>query len=349
MIIKDISVFPVSYNMLNQLTTSGLTHKNRDSWIIKITDIDDYIGYGEASPLLHLNDETFESSGYSLEGFKLACSGIEDDIDLEEIMILIKAHTFNNPSASFAIETAIYDILSQRIDLPLSKYLNKNALSKIIVNGIYGLTDLHNYKTIKVKCGFRNLYDEIQLLDELSNRFKGVDFIIDLNEAYDLPKAIRFFKEVEKFNIKYIEQPICRTNLDDLIELRFHSSIPIALDESINGIESLNNALDINCGDVFVIKPQLFGSFSNIKKAIQLINSAKKIPVITSSLEGIVGRLSTMHLCSSSIIQQACGVALEPIYNEEINSMPLINNDLGVYQIPQKIGLGIDFSIGGVY
>ena len=66
-------------------------------------------------------------------------------------------------------------------------------------------------------------------------------------------------------------------------------------------------------------------------------------------MEGIIGRLSTMHLCSSNIIQQACGVALEPIYNEEINSIPLINNNLGVYQIPQKIGLGIDFSIGGSY
>ena len=166
MIIKDISVYPVCYNIIRRLKSFSMIHKDRDSWIIKITDENGYIGYGEASPLPNFNEETFEASGYALEGFKLAIEGIDDDIDLDEIMILIKAHTLNIPSANFAIETAVSDILSQKENLPLNKYLNSEALSKVLVNGVYELTNLKNYNVIKIKCGFsffKKFFSSIQI------------------------------------------------------------------------------------------------------------------------------------------------------------------------------------------
>jgi len=338
MIIEDLSIYPISHKLIKTLETSNIIHSNRDSWIIKITTQEGYIGYGEASPIPVFNDETFEVSGYALEGFKLALKGAHN-IEIDEMMILIKAHTLDVPSANFAIETAIYDILSQKKQLPLCKFLNSEALSKVSVNGVYQLTKLNNYSVIKVKCGFRNLYDEIELLAQLSEKYDdSVKFIIDLNQAYDLPKAIRFFKEMARFNIEYIEQPIQKNNFEDLLELRFHSDIPIALDESINSIQSINDALAINCGDVFIIKPQSIGSFSKIKQAVELVKSANKIPVITSSLEGAIGRLSTMHLSSSNLIMNNCGLLMEPIYHGEETIIPKINN--GILDIPNNIGLG---------
>lgn len=338
MIIKNISISSISHKFITTLQTSNFTHYNRDSWIIKITTTDGLIGYGEASPIPIFNDETFDTTGYALEGFKLALNE-ECDIEIDEMMILIKAHTLEVPSASFAIETAIYDILSQKKQLPLCKYLNSEALSQLSVNGLYQLTDIDNYSTIKVKCGFRNLYDEIELLDKLSIKHgNNTKFIIDLNQAYDLPKAIRFFKEMDRFNIGYIEQPIEKNNLEDLLELSFHTNIPIALDESINSLQSINDALSINCGDIFIIKPQSMGSFSEIKKAVELVKNADKIPVITSSLEGLIGRLSAMHIASANIITNNCGLLMEPIYKGEEAIAPTIKS--GILDIPNKIGLG---------
>jgi len=336
-IIKDLSISPISQKFIKDLKTFNFIHSDRDSWIIKITTQEGYVGYGEASPLPNFNDETFEASGYALEGFKLALNGV-GEIKIDEIMILIKAHTFETPSANFAIETAVYDILSQQKNRTLSKFLNSDALSQVYVNGMYQLTNLNNYSVIKVKCGFRNLYDEIELLDSLSTKYNNIRFIIDLNQAYDLPKAIRFFKEVSRFNIEYIEQPIEKNNFEDLIELSFHSEIPIALDESIKSLQSINKALSINCGDVFIIKPQSIGSFSNIKQAVSLVRQGGKIPVITSSLEGSIGRLATMHLSSANLITNNCGLLMEPIYDGEEEVIPKINH--GILDIPNKVGLG---------
>ena len=46
---------------------------------------------------------------------------------------------------------------------------------------------------------------------------------------------------MDRFNIEYIEQPIKKNNFEDLLELRFHSDIPIALDESIDSVQSIND------------------------------------------------------------------------------------------------------------
>ena len=341
MIIKNISISPHQYEILHYLETSSISHQKRDSWIIKITDYNGLVGVGEASPLPNINHETFNESGYALEGFRLAINGITDNIDDNEMMILVKAHTMHTPSAAFAIHTAIYDILSKQNKISLSKYLNAKSFSKLKINGIEGLTQSTNYTTIKVKCGFRNLYDEIEFLDTLSNKYNSkVKFIIDLNQAYDLSKAIRFLKEIEQFNIEYVEQPLHKDNIEDAAELRFHSDIPLALDESIHNIDTINYALDHNAADVFIIKPQVIGSFSVIEKAINIVRNAGKKVTLTSSLEGSIGRYSTMHLASLNKIDMCCGVAIEKIYIHEKHTFPNINS--GVIEIPKTAGLGIE-------
>ena len=340
MIIKDISLKAADYQMINKLTSSNFTHNIRNSWIIKIIDSDGIIGYGEASPLPSFNIETFEASGYCLEGFKLAANHIDEEISLEELIILSNVHTLDAPSAAFAIQTALYDLISKKNNQSLSSFINPDFLSQVKSNGIYNLTSIDKYKVIKLKCGFRNLYDEIELLDSLVQQTNSdIEFILDLNQAYDLPKAIRFLKEIDRFNIRYVEQPLEYNQLEDLEELRYHSEIPIALDESVTDIDSINKILDTNAADVFILKPQSIGSFQKLNQAIELIKNNNKKAVITSSLEGSIGRFATMHLVAANQITDECGLALEKIYKHEDHIFPNIEN--GTITISNQPGLGL--------
>tara|TARA_Y100001960_G_scaffold330310_1_gene424012 strand:- start:2174 stop:3205 length:1032 start_codon:yes stop_codon:yes gene_type:complete len=338
MIFKEILILPQSYKLATQFSSS-INHASRASWIIQITDINNFTGYGEASPLPEFNSETFEMAGYALEGFKLAISNSSEDFEIEELMILIGAHTYDAPSACFALQTAIYDILSQQKYMSLSKYLNPNASTHLEINGLYQITSNKNYKFIKLKCGFRNLYDELELIEKLTDQYESeVNFILDLNQNYDLSQAIRFLKEVSKFNIAYVEQPLKKDKFEDLAELRFHSKIPIALDESVSDLDTINDILYHNIADIIIIKPQSIGSFDKIKKAITLIREAEKQVTITSSLEGKIGRFASMHLAAANQIESPCGLALEKIFLHENSEFPLICN--GKISVPQQHGLG---------
>ena len=129
MIIQNISLEPIQHQMLNVVKTAYDTHDIRNSWILKITDNYGFIGYGEASPIHPFNNESFEESGYCIEGFKLALRNINDDISLDELIILSNVHSLNAPSATFAIQTAIYDLLSKKNNKSLSAFMNKESLT----------------------------------------------------------------------------------------------------------------------------------------------------------------------------------------------------------------------------
>ena len=137
----------------------------------------------------------------------------------------------------------------------------------------------------------------------------------------------------------YIEQPLKKDNFEDLIELRFHSKIPIALDESASDINSINDILHHNAADIIVIKPQSIGNFTKIQKAVTLIRDAGKKVTITSSLEGKIGRFASMHLAAANQIENPCGLALEKIFSHENSEFPLVDN--GKITVPQQYGLGL--------
>ena len=104
-------------------------------------------------------------------------------------------------------------------------------------------------------------------------------------------------------------------------------------------IDSIDKVLDSNAADVFILKPQSIGSFQKLNQAIELIKNNNKKAVITSSLEGVIGRFCTMHLVSANHITNTCGLALEKIYEHENNLFPKIEN--GIINIPDQAGLGV--------
>ena len=71
---------------------------------------------------------------------------INYDVSNEELLMLSDIHANNSPSAKFAIQTAIYDVLSQANNKSISMYINLNSEKKININSI-----LHDNCTIKSK------------------------------------------------------------------------------------------------------------------------------------------------------------------------------------------------------
>ena len=87
---------------------------------------------------------------------------------------------------------------------------------------------------------------EIENMEYLTESFGNeVRFRLDANGVFDLSQAIRFCKEMEKFNIDYIEQPLPANNLEDLAELTYHTEIPIAVDESLTDFTSAEKIFNI--------------------------------------------------------------------------------------------------------
>ena len=168
---------------------------------------------------------------------------------------------------------------------------------------------------------------------------EDVLFRLDANGAFDLPQAIRFCKEMEAFNIDYIEQPLPADELVDLAELSYHTEIPIAVDESLTDYSSAEKIIENQATDVFVIKPMVSGGFTESKKIINLAKEENIRIVITSSLETNIGRMACLHLAAANEITESCGFSTAALLNEDTIA-PIIKN--GLIQIPDIPGVGLE-------
>ena len=323
---------------MKPLQTSGMTYTHREGIWLKLQS-EKFTGVGEAAPLSGFNRETLKEVHYALEGFHQAID--REDLDREELFLLLEIHSQNTPSVRFALETAIYDILAKEAELPLAKFLNTNAVSEIAVNGMAGVHHPGDgFTVMKVKVGFRNLFDEIENMEYLTQSFgKAIQFRLDANGAFDLPKAIRFCKEMEKFNIDYIEQPLPADNLEDLAELTYHTEIPIAVDESLTDFQSAEKIIEEQAAHVFVIKPMVSGGFTECKKIINLARTENIRVVITSSLETSIARTACLHLALTNEITEACGLATREVLNESKPTQPIQGGKIAISDSP---GLGVD-------
>ncbi len=337
--IKKIESHPYRLKFKKPFKTAGDIYENRDGFILKVHS-GSFIGIGEVSPLKGFNIESLQECYYALEAINQTINDI-GNIGRDDLFDIFDLHSMMMPSLLFGLETAVFDILSQESKLPLSKYLNNNSSNVLKVNGIHGLHNPNDgFDIIKIKLGYRNIYDDIKKMEELSNIYgEKVKFRIDANGQLDLVKAIRFCKSMEKFNIDYIEQPIAPDNFEDLAELRLHTKIKVAVDESIVDIFSAYKLIDNQCADIFVIKPMTLGKYSTINKIIEIAKENEIECIITNMFDSAVNRMACMHFALSNNIGNECGISADDIFDLDIAKTPEINN--GKLAINDCPGLGI--------
>lgn len=319
--INKIYIERYEKSFISNIKLGNQYFKKRSGWYIKIY-ANQYCGVGEAAPIPLISIEDYDATGYALEGFKLALEGIDYDVQLEELLLLSKTHGFNVPSAEFAIEAAIYDLFSQANNQSVAQYLNDNALDLININSIINSQStiaIGDTKVLKVKVDEKNIFSIKDRIDEALKPYSyDTKIRIDFNGGLDLTKAIRVCKELESYNIDYIEQPLPKENIEDFYELRLTTSIPIALDESVTDYDSVENIINLGAADVLIVKPTITGSYDEIKKIVKLANKEGLRVVVTSSFETSIAQKYILNIISALQVSEYCGVFNIKLFEDDI-------------------------------
>ena len=177
--ISRFEVIPYSIPFVKPLQTSGMTYTHREGVWLKL-QWKDFIGSGEAAPLQGFSRENLKEVHYALEGFHQSING--ENYDKDDLLSLIDLHTKDIPSARFALESAVFDLLSQEANTSIAEFLNPNYKPQIFVNGIVGVhLPADGFNIMKVKVGFRNIFDEIENMEYLTDHYgKKIKFRLDL-------------------------------------------------------------------------------------------------------------------------------------------------------------------------
>ena len=157
--ISKIESYPYELKFKDSFKTAKSNYEHRNGYIIKIF-IDDLIGLGEVAPLSGFHDESLLECSYALEAINQSISNIKD-ITSDELFDIFTLHSEDKPSLLFGLQTALLDILSQKSEVPLNKYLNNDCLDIINLNAVHTIhAPDKNFNIVKVKLGYNNIHDD---------------------------------------------------------------------------------------------------------------------------------------------------------------------------------------------
>ncbi len=270
-----------------------MTHK--ETWFIVIEN-DHKKGIGECGILRGLSCD--DRPDYE-EKLAWTCANIYLGVDsLWEALIEF-------PSIQFGVEMAFQSLASENPFLLFPSAFT-NGQKSIPINGLIWMGTeafmkqqieaklAEGFHCLKLKIGAIDFEEEMKLLAFIRQNFtpEQVEIRVDANGAFNITDALIKLNQLSGFELHSIEQPIQKNNTDSMSELCKNSPIPIALDEELIGVFSLEEKeqLLVKIKPQYVIlKPSFVGGFRGANEWIMLAEKHHIKWWITSALESNVG------------------------------------------------------------
>ena len=270
-----------------------MTHK--ETWFIVIEN-DHKKGIGECGILRGLSCD--DRPDYE-EKLAWTCANIHLGVEsLWEALIEF-------PSIQFGVEMAFQSLASENPFLLFPSAFT-NGQKSIPINGLIWMGTeafmkqqievklAEGYHCLKLKIGAIDFEEEMKLLAFIRQNFtpEQVEIRVDANGAFNITDALIKLNQLSGFELHSIEQPIQKNNTDSMSELCKNSPIPIALDEELIGVFSLEEKeqLLVKIKPQYVIlKPSFVGGFRGANEWIMLAEKYHIKWWITSALESNVG------------------------------------------------------------
>src|SRR6185295_19272527 len=132
--------------------------------IIVVIKTDEYTGYGECSPYMHINGESIDTCFTVGQYFAKALKG-KNALDIKDCVLSMDKLIYGNTSIKSAFDMALYDIASQNARIPLYKFLGGKNNKTIITDYTVSIADPkkmatdalkikeEGYPAIKIKLG----------------------------------------------------------------------------------------------------------------------------------------------------------------------------------------------------
>ena len=301
------------------------------------------VGIGEASPVGAGSLEEVQTIGASLEEMAPRLLGTGPPLP-----------EWNAPPVlRFGIETALLDLRGKALVRNASELLN-GAAKSLPVNALIaaetpaeaaaeaGDAADAGFGSVKVKVGLESAELDEALVSAVRQAVGAeIKVRLDANRKWSLPEAIAALRNLEQYDIEYVEDPLKCNDSTALAELRRSVAIPLAVDEALGVADKTQRLAAVDSADVLVIKAGRLGGLKESLDLMRLAQDKGKGLVVTSSLESGVGLAASVHLAATLTAHPfAHGLATGPLLESDLLSAASLPWR-GSVMTPAGPGLGV--------
>jgi o-succinylbenzoate synthase len=331
--------------------------RERAGALLLLEEDEGAVGVGETAPWPGFGVETIASSEAALRLAARRLLGLPREHYLEAIADLPRlAQVASVPCARHAVDLALHDIAARHAGVPVSRLLGGGAaLTTVGVNAAIPRLSAaesaraaadavaRGARTIKLKVGGRDAKDDAARVSAVREAVgSAVKIRVDANQAWTEADAVASLRAMATYDLEYCEQPVAADDVEALARVRAAAGVPIAADEAVRDLAGARRILDLGAADVLLVKPMALGGL-HAARGIAALAAERGIPVVvTSLLEGPIGRSGALHLAASlgpgpydhgiaTGVEYDAGVAVE-------GALSLAA--FGAVPVPQTPGLG---------
>src|SRR5574344_748134 len=247
-----LTFFPYELKLRHTFTVATYSRTTTPDVQCQI-EYDGVVGYGEASMPQYLG-QTVDSVSTFLN--KVNLEQFNDPFQLEEILAYIDAINPGDTAAKAAVDIALHDLVGKLLGAPWWKIwgLDKaKAPSTTFTIGI-DTADVVRQKTLevagqfnilKVKLGRDNDKEMIETIRSVTQ----LPIAVDANQGWtDKHHALDMIFWLKEQGIVMVEQPMPKTQLDDIAWVTQQSPLPMFADESLQRLSDVVKLKDAFTG-----------------------------------------------------------------------------------------------------
>jgi L-alanine-DL-glutamate epimerase-like enolase superfamily enzyme len=338
----DFEVMPLPTKHAFHIAREARARTRVSVWV-RLRDEDGVEGWGEAAATPFYG-ETAETVTAILPRYAevLEDAAAGDLFALERIERALEVAVGRNPSARAAISCALHDLIGKRLGLPVWKLWGLDPAAAPVSSFTIGIDEpdvvrqkvreAEAYPVLKVKVG--TAHDEM-LLSTIREIAPRKPIYVDANTGWTARQALHALPMLESYGVALVEQPVAKTDIEGLKEIRRHARIPVVADESCE--TSRDVAKLVGAVDGVNIKLAKCGS---LREALRIVHTARShgmsvmLGCMVESTLGIAAAVQLAPLVDWVDLDGAALLADDPFAG------PGLTGD-GTLRFNQEPGLGV--------
>jgi galactonate dehydratase len=176
---------------------------------------------------------------------------------------------------------------------------------------------------------------------------KEIDLAVDMHGRYDATTGKRVAKEVEKFKLLWLEEPVPPENIDAMRDIRASTSTPICCGENLYMRWGFRELLEKRVADIIMPDFQKCGGLLEARKIADMAH-AYYVPVAPHAVTSPIGMMATAHVCAAIpnfLVQEWHWIDSLDLWRNWVKEGEIIQK--GFITLPERPGIGVEMNDDG--